>query len=254
MINVSRNPCNVCQVASGAVHLSDCSYVHIAASDRKSCGCLKAVICTHVQSLSRYWCESCTRWHENGTKCPGETTSDHAGKNMGFSGPEVKFDSSKYLTSTDTWHIKDTNPKAAIGITKVPLHLVSPIMKAYMSIAQYLGNVKYGAWNWRGSGARASTYVSALYRHIDRWWEGEELDPDDGTPHLANAMTCLQILIEAKYRGVLEDDRPPATNLQPLYDEIQFTMDKIREKYKDRSPHHYTQLEDPSVHNVMKLP
>lgn len=57
------------------------------------------------------------------------------------------------------------NPKDAIGSTKVPLHLVSPISKAYQAIAHFLGNVKYGAWNWRGAGARASIYRSALERH-----------------------------------------------------------------------------------------
>lgn len=135
--------------------------------------------------------------------------------------------------------IKDTNPKAAIGVTKVPLHLVSPIMKAYQSIAQFLGNVKYGGWNWRAGGVRCSIYVGALLRHVDKWYEGEELD-EDGTPHLANALTCLTMLIEAQYRGVLEDDRPPSTDLKPLYSDIEKMMVQIREKYKDRTPKHWT--------------
>lgn len=137
-------------------------------------------------------------------------------------------------------NVKDTNPKRGVGETKVPLHLVSPIMQAYMSIAQFLGNVKYGRWNWRAGGAAVSTYYAAHQRHMQRWYEGEELDPDDGTPHLANAMTCLQILIEAKYRGVMEDDRPPSTDLKPLYAEIEQIMKKIVEKYKDRDPKDYT--------------
>lgn len=140
-------------------------------------------------------------------------------------------------------NIKDTNPKRGIGATKVPLHLVSPIMQAYMSIAQYLGDVKYGRWNWRAGGASASVYYAALQRHMQRWYEGEELDPDDGTPHLANAVTCLQILIEAKYRGVLEDDRPPSTDLKPLYNEVEQLMKRINEKYKDRDPKDYAILD-----------
>lgn len=136
--------------------------------------------------------------------------------------------------------VKPTNPKDAIGISKLPLHLVSPIVRAYQAIAHFLGNVKYGAWNWRDGGARASVYVSALLRHVDRWWEGEHYDPVDGTPHLANAQACLNILIETQYRGVMIDDRPPSTDLQPLYDEMEAIMVKIREKYKDKAPRHYT--------------
>jgi hypothetical protein len=61
-------------------------------------------------------------------------------------------------------------------------------VKAYVAIAKYLGGVKYGFWNWRAGGARASIYRAALDRHMDRWYSGEENDPADGTPHLANAM------------------------------------------------------------------
>lgn len=135
---------------------------------------------------------------------------------------------------------KPTNPKDGIGVTKVPLHLVSGLVKAYQSVAHYLGNVKYGAWNYLACGARASVYVSALYRHIDRWWSGEELDPVDGTPHLANALACLNIIIETKHRGNLIDDRPPATELGPVYSELERMMENIRERYKDRNPRHYT--------------
>lgn len=138
-------------------------------------------------------------------------------------------------------NLKPTNPKDAIGITKVPLHLVSGVVKAYQAVAHYLGNVKYGAWNYRPGGVRVSVYVSALNRHIDRWFEGEKYDPVDGTPHLANAQACINILIEGEYRGNLTDDRPaPGTDLAPLYAEMEAIMVKIREKYKDAAPHHHT--------------
>lgn len=136
---------------------------------------------------------------------------------------------------------KDTNPKDAIGVKKLPLHLVSGVVKAYQAVAHYLGNVKYGAWNYRGASVTASVYASALMRHFDRWWEGEEYDPSDGTPHLANALCCINILIEAKYGGTLVDDRPPSRELGPLYEEFEGIMAKIREKYKDLPiPKHYT--------------
>lgn len=137
---------------------------------------------------------------------------------------------------------KDTNPKDAIAIDKLPLHLVSPIIKAYQAIAHYLGNVKYGAWNYRVAGVRNSIYKSALERHVDAWWEGEDYDPTDGTPHLANAQACLNILIEGQYTPGTVDDRPPSRRkeLAAVRAEFEALMPKLREKYADKSPRHYT--------------
>jgi hypothetical protein len=137
---------------------------------------------------------------------------------------------------------KPTNPKDQIATDKLPAHLVSPIVKAYQAIAHYLGNVKYGAWNFRSAGARASVYRAALDRHVDAWWEGQDLDPADGTPHLANALACLGILIDAKHSGKLIDDRPPSLDgeLAKVRAEFESLMPKIREKYKDKAPRHFT--------------
>lgn len=136
--------------------------------------------------------------------------------------------------------MKPSNPKHAIGETKAPLHLVPAVTKIFSSIAHFLGKVKYGAWNWRAAGVSASTYKAALERHMDRWWEGEEFDPVDGTPHLANALACINILIEGFYRGNINDDRPPSTNLQPAHDMAEKLMAEIKERYKDKNPVHYT--------------
>lgn len=137
---------------------------------------------------------------------------------------------------------KPSNPKDAIATDKLSLHLVSPIVKAYQAISHFLGNVKYGAWNWRAAGARASVYKSALDRHLDAWWEGEENDPRDGTPHLANALACIGILIDAKHAGKLIDDRPPSNHkgLAEVREQFEALMPKIRECYKDKNPKHYT--------------
>lgn len=136
---------------------------------------------------------------------------------------------------------KPSNPKANVGATKVPLHLVSGVVKAYLAVAFHLGWTKYGAWNWRAAGVSASTYKSALDRHMDRFWEGEWYDPVDGTPHLANALACIAILIEGFVLGNITDDRPPSMkNLPVVYAEIENIQLSITEKYKDKTPRHYT--------------
>lgn len=138
--------------------------------------------------------------------------------------------------------LKPTNPKDAVGVTKLPMNLVSPIIKSYQAVAHFLGMVKYGAWNWRLGGARASVYKAALDRHMDAWWEGEELDPADGTPHLANALACIGILIDAKHAGTFIDDRPPSNHkeLAKVRTEFEVMMARIREQYKNADPHHFT--------------
>ena len=134
---------------------------------------------------------------------------------------------------------KPTNPKDAIATFKLPLHLLSGIGEAYESIALYLGATKYGAHNYTVGGARASIYVAALRRHLSRWWLGENHDRG-GTPHLANAKACLDILIEARERGVLVDDRPPSFDLGPLYARLESLMPEIRERYRHLEPKHWT--------------
>ncbi len=140
---------------------------------------------------------------------------------------------------------KAVNPKDGIGITKTPLHLVSPIATVYSSVAKFLGNVKYGAWNYRGSQIRASVYYAALLRHMLLWWSGEEDDPIDGTPHLANAMACLEIIIEGRYIGNLIDDRPPRVDVRPAMNMVENLMPIIKAKYADKNPKHWT-IADPT--------
>jgi hypothetical protein len=69
---------------------------------------------------------------------------------------------------------KLTNPKDAIGSSKVPLHLVPETMRAYAAVAFLEGALKYGTANWRVAGVRTSIYYSALQRHLSKWWNGEE--------------------------------------------------------------------------------
>lgn len=144
--------------------------------------------------------------------------------------------------SSETMITKDTNPKDAIADNKLPLWLVSPIVKSYQAIAHFLGNVKYGAWNYRAAGARASVYYSAANRHLDAWFEGEDNDPVDGTPHLANALACINILIEAKHSKNLLDDRPPSriAELAKIRADFEALMPRIRARYAHLSPKHYS--------------
>ena len=142
---------------------------------------------------------------------------------------------------------KPTNPKDIAATTRVPLALCSPIAKAEWAAAQHAGLCKYGAWNWRIAGVRASVYLSAAMRHLDAYLSGEETDPVDGTHHLGNVMACAAILLDAKAAGKLVDDRPPSVSLRPTYARAEATVKASAERYADRDPRHYTIADTPGA-------
>lgn len=114
----------------------------------------------------------------------------------------------------------DNNPKTSQGAKKVPLYLVPPSATHYLATAFADGANKYGPYNWREAGVAASVYLSAMKRHIDAWQDGEELSKDAKVHHLAHAMACCAIILDAASVGSLIDDRPPkgaATQLQEEY-------------------------------------
>ena len=77
-----------------------------------------------------------------------------------------------------------------------------------IGIAFAEGARKYGSHNYRAIGVRASTYYDAALRHIMSWWEGEDIDPDSGVPHIAKAIACLIIVRDAELMNNFTDDRP----------------------------------------------
>lgn len=144
--------------------------------------------------------------------------------------------------------LKDTNPKDGIGATKLPLSLVPATAIALASLAHMDGALKYGKWNWRVAGVRASIYADAAKRHIDKWFNGEELDgnPDDegdpgsGLPHLAHALACLNILVDAMACGKLNDDRPPRMDISQHFDSLTPHVKRLVDKHKGKNPVHYS--------------
>lgn len=136
---------------------------------------------------------------------------------------------------------KPSNPKDLIGSTKLPLHLFPTTAIAMGSIGLLEGMLKYGRQNWREAGVRASIYVDACKRHLDAWFEGEECASDSGSPHLANAIACLAILIDAQAAGKLEDDRAyNGAGYRKLVEQLTPQVAHLQALFADKRPHHYT--------------
>jgi hypothetical protein len=109
-----------------------------------------------------------------------------------------------------TLELPDGNPKTVYGMSKpgiegvpvAPLFMVGEVMR--------LGIRKYGLTNWRHDPISASVYYNAAMRHIMTWWDGDNIDFESQQPHLAHAVACLLILMDARLSDDLIDDRPSA--------------------------------------------
>lgn len=148
------------------------------------------------------------------------------------------FPSSGPLKSPET---KDTNPKDLIGSDKLPLHLWPTTATAMGCLGLLDGMGKYGRMNWREFGVRPSVYVAACKRHLDAWFEGEDSAPDSGVPHLAHALACLAILVDAEAAGKLIDDRAfNGAGYLKLVDRLTPIVKDLRARHAGSQVHHYT--------------
>jgi hypothetical protein len=121
------------------------------------------------------------------------------------------------------------DPKGEAGNKKAPMHLLPPYALEQCSWVHKLGASKYGAYNWRDTGVCATTYVSAIMRHLNAWRDGEDLDPESGISHIAHIAASCNILLDAAHCDKLQDDR----NKKPVL--VTFAAVAKAEANKDES-------------------
>ncbi len=138
---------------------------------------------------------------------------------------------------------KNGNPKDAIGSDKIPLHLWPQTASVLGALAMLDGCLKYGRANYRPGGARASIYYDAAVRHLTAWFEGEDVDPDSGLPHLGHLLACAAILVDAQATGNLTDDRQYPGGYRQLVEQMTPHVARLKAKHAARDPKHYT-IED----------
>jgi hypothetical protein len=130
------------------------------------------------------------------------------------------------------------NPKDQIGSTKVDLALVPASAIVACALAMTDGGLKYDPYNWREQGkpVQARTYISALLRHVYCWFDGrEEVSSDALVHHLAHAMACCAILIDAQSCGQLVDNRPIKGETPRLLREGEGTVKELIRKARERA-------------------
>jgi hypothetical protein len=138
---------------------------------------------------------------------------------------------------------KESNPKDAIGSGKLPMHLVPGSAKAFMTLGFLEGALKYGKYNWRIAGVRSSIYLDAMERHMEKYENGEDVDPVTKVPHLASVMACCAIILDAELVGKLTDDRPPRAPVSSLIDSMVANVQYLKNLYEGDNPRQYT-IED----------
>ncbi len=116
---------------------------------------------------------------------------------------------------------KETNPKDQAATSRLDLTVFPDTALAYGALAFTEGHCKYGAYNYRVAGVQSSVYVAACRRHLMKWFNGEECDPKTKVPHLANALACVAVLIDAVECDKLNDDRPPKAEVAELLERFQ---------------------------------
>lgn len=136
--------------------------------------------------------------------------------------------------------MKPTNPKDAIGSDKVPMHLWPKTATVLGVMGLLDGALKYGRSNWRAVGVRASIYYDAIDRHMSAWFEGEDIDPDSGLPHLAHVLATTAILVDAIAGDRFRDDRMYRGGYRELVDSLVPDVMRLKEKHAGLNPRHYT--------------
>lgn len=149
---------------------------------------------------------------------------------------------------------KATNPKDAVGATKLPVSWVPTAVNRYAALAFAEGALKYGRYNWRVSGVRMSIYLDALHRHLMKlqdgeWCDGDSLGPDPVTgepqgtqvPHLGSIIACAGIILDSWECDKLTDDRPPANPQTSTDMESRIEhMKHLKKLFAAFNPVHYT--------------
>jgi len=147
--------------------------------------------------------------------------------------PELDLDAlDKVIKKMQTSEGKKTNPKDSVGVKKAPISTVPGTVVAEIGCAMLEGARKYGRHNYRIDGVRASVYRDATWRHLNKWWEGEDIDSDSGLNHITKAIASLVVMRDGMICDKFIDDRPPPAPKGFFADMDKLALEII-EKYPD---------------------
>ena len=138
----------------------------------------------------------------------------------------------------------EMNPKDLIGATKPPQHCIPLPVLWEIGMAMFEGGWKYRDHNYRKIGVQASAYYDAARRHLDAWWEGEDIDPKSGLNHITKVMSCLTVLRDCMMQSAagapvkFVDDRPPKSfvTMEMAEQQFQVMLERLQREHGDCKP------------------
>lgn len=72
-----------------------------------------------------------------------------------------------------------------------------------------VGELKYGdGRNWENGFKWSAQTAASLMRHLAKWHQGEDIDPENGQHHDVAILWNAIALVTFRLRGIGEDDRP----------------------------------------------
>lgn len=94
---------------------------------------------------------------------------------------------------------------------KPPMHLLP--WDALIELAKHyeVGSRKYPERNWEQGLKWSEGCAASLMRHLAKWQQGEDIDPENGQRHDVAMAWNAVALITFRIRGIGDDDRPGAT-------------------------------------------
>jgi hypothetical protein len=139
-----------------------------------------------------------------------------------------------------TFHPLPVNPKALTGALKAPMSALPTLVMLEVGVAMFEGACKYGRHNYRIADISASVNYDGVMRHINAWWEGEDIDADSGMSHVTKAISALVVLRDSMISGRIIDDRPPTIMPAGFLENLNALTVAITERNADKSPRHCT--------------
>jgi len=128
---------------------------------------------------------------------------------------EAQLEEVEEFNKATKWNPEEANisPTGSLryNSNKLPLHLVpTSAIRAIATVLQY-GTKKYPERNWE-KGSNWSVPRASGLRHDLAHWDGEDLDPESGLPHVYHKLmnAAMEVEYYEKYKEL--DDRPNKIN------------------------------------------